>query len=166
MLFRSLEDVEVIELRPAVPELAMRYLGLQDDPRLYIRIGDATELLETAETADLIFVDLYNDAGPDAAHLAWTFLKRCQEKLNPGGWLVINQWGTDDDRPLGAALFRGLYHRHYWECPVKEGNVVVLVPADLEQMLDVADLRQRAEALAPRLGYSLDSLIEALRPAS
>jgi hypothetical protein len=49
---------------------------------------------------------------------------------------------------------------------VKEGNVVVLVPADLEQMLDVADLRQRAEALAPRLGYSLDSLIEALRPAS
>ncbi|KZX64543.1 spermidine synthase [Stutzerimonas frequens] len=164
--FLPLEDVEVIELRPAVPELAVRYLGLQDDPRLYIRIGDATELLETAETADLIFVDLYNDAGPDAAHLAWTFLKRCQEKLNPGGWLVINQWGTDDDRPLGAALFRGLYHRHYWECPVKEGNVVVLVPADLEQMLDVADLRQRAEALAPRLGYSLDSLIEALRPAS
>lgn len=79
---------------------------------------------------------------------------------------MINQWGTDDDRPLGAALFRGLYHRHYWECPVKEGNVVVLVPADLEQMLDLADLRQRAEALAPRLGYSLDSLIEALRPAS
>ena len=164
--FLPLEDVEVIELRPAVPELAVRYLGLQDDPRLYIRSGDATELLETAETADLIFVDLYNDAGPDAAHLAWTFLKRCQEKLNPGGGLVSNQGGTDDDRPLGAALFRGVYHRHYWECPVKEGNVVVLVPADLEQMLDVADLRQRAEALAPRLGYSLDSLIEALRPAS
>lgn len=82
--FLPLEDVEVIELRPAVPELAMRYLGLQNDSRLYIRIGDATELLETAETADLIFVDLYNDAGPDAAHLAWTFLKRCQEKLNPG----------------------------------------------------------------------------------
>jgi spermidine synthase len=144
----------------------MQYLGLQNDPRLYIRIGDATELLETAETADLIFVDLYNDTGPDAAHLAWSFLKRCQEKLNPGGWLVINQWGTDDDRPLGAALLRGLYHRHYWECPVKEGNVVVLVPADLEQQLDLAGLRSRAETLAPRLGYSLDSLIGALRPAS
>ena len=82
-----------------------------------------------------------------------------------------DQWNwhlhaTDDDRPLGAALLRGLYHRHYWECPVKEGNVVVLVPADLEQQLDLAGLRSRAETLAPRLGYSLDSLIGALRPAS
>ncbi|MHB0804230.1 spermidine synthase [Stutzerimonas nitrititolerans] len=164
--FLPLEDVEAIELRPAVPELAMRYLGLQNDSRLYVRIGDAVELLESAETADLIFVDLYTDVGPAAAHLAWNFLKRCQEKLNPDGWLIINQWGTDDDKPLGAALLRGLFHRHYWECPVKEGNVVLLVPAELEQTLDEEGLRQRAECLAPRLGYSLDSLIAALRPAS
>lgn len=164
--FLPLQDVEAIELRPAVPDLAMRYLGLQDDSRLYVRIGDAVELLETAETADLIFVDLYTDVGPAAAHLAWTFLKRCQEKLNPDGWLIINQWGTDDDRPLGAALLRGLFHRHYWECPVKEGNVVLLVPAALEQALDEDGLRRRAAHLAPRLGYSLDPLIAALRPAS
>jgi len=164
--FLPLEDVEAIELRPAVPELAMRYLGLQNDSRLYVRIGDAVELLESAETADLIFVDLYTDVGPAAAHLAWNFLKRCQEKLNLDGWLIINQWGTDDDKPLGAALLRGLFHRHYWECPVKEGNVVLLVPAELEQTLDEEGLRQRAACLAPRLGYSLDSLIAALRPAS
>lgn len=164
--FLPLEDVEAIELRPDVPELAMRYLGLQNDPRLYIRIGDAVELLESAESADLIFVDLYTDLGPAAAHLAWNFLQRCQEKLNPDGWLIINQWGTDENKPLGAALLRGLFHRHYWECPVKEGNVVLFVPADLEQTLDETALRQRAEALAPRLGYSLDSLIDALRPAS
>lgn len=164
--FLPLEDVEAIELRPAVPELAMRYLGLQNDARLYIRIGDAVELLGSAESADLIFVDLYTDVGPAAAHLAWTFLKRCQEKLNPGGWLIINQWGTDDHRPLGAALLRGLFHRHYWECPVREGNVVLLVPADLDQELDEAGLRQRANELAPRLGYSLNSLISVIRPAS
>lgn len=164
--FLPLQDVEVIELRSVVPELASRYLGLTDDERLFIRIGDAVELLETAEPADLIFVDLYTDAGPAAAHLAWQFLKRCQEKLCAGGWLVINQWGTDDNRPLGAALLRGLYHRHYWECPVKEGNVVLFVPSSLEQEMDLEGLRRRATELAPRLGYSLDSLIAALRPAS
>lgn len=164
--FLPLEDVEAIELRPDVPDLAMRYLGLQNDSRLYVRIGDAVELLESAETADLIFVDLYTDVGPAAAHLAWRFLQRCQQKLNPDGWLIINQWGTDEDKPLGAALLRGLFHRHYWECPVKEGNVVLFVPADLDQALDIAALRERASALAPRLGYSLDSLIDALRPAS
>ncbi|MFG3451498.1 spermidine synthase [Stutzerimonas stutzeri] len=164
--FLPLEDVEAIELRPDVPDLAMRYLGLQNDSRLYVRIGDAVELLESAETADLIFVDLYTDVGPAAAHLAWRFLQRCQQKLNPDGWLIINQWGTDEDKPLGAALLRGLFHRHYWECPVKEGNVVLFVPADLDQALDIAALRERAAALAPRLGYSLDSLIDALRTAS
>lgn len=164
--FIELDDVEVIELRPDVPRLAMEYLGLADDPRLTIRIGDALELLDSAESADLIFLDLYTDTGPAVGHLAWKFLESCQAKLNEGGWLVINQWGTDDGKPLGAALLRGLYHRHYWEIPVKEGNVILLVPADLEQMLEPGELAARAAALAPRLGYSLQPLIDVLRPAS
>ncbi|WP_349571803.1 spermidine synthase [Azotobacter salinestris] len=166
LAFLPLEDVEVIELRPDVPRLAMEYLGLADDPRLTIRIGDALDLLPSAESADLIFVDLYTDTGPNVAHLAWNFLADCQRRLNPGGWLVINQWAGDDGKPLGAALLRGLYHRHYWECPVKEGNVILLVPADLDQPLDHEGLLTRAEALAPQLGYSLRPLIEVLRPAS
>ncbi|WP_271407863.1 spermidine synthase [Pseudomonas sp. Q1-7] len=164
--FLPLEDVEVIELRPDVPRLAMEYLGLTDDPRLYVRIGDALELLDSAEPADLIFVDLYTDQGPGVGHLAWNFLAACQKRLSPGGWLVINQWAGDDGRPLGAALLRGLFHRHYWECPVKEGNVVLLVPADLDQTLDLDALKARADALAPALGYSLQSLLDVLRPAS
>ncbi|POP67785.1 spermidine synthase [Pseudomonas syringae] len=164
--FLPLEDVEVIELRPDVPRLAMEFMGLDDDPRLYIRIGDALDLLDSAEPADLIFVDLYTDVGPGVGHLAWNFLQSCQQRLNPGGWLIINQWATDDGKPLGAALLRGLYHRHYWELPVKEGNVILLVPADLDQTLDIDALSGRAEALAPHLGYSLASLIKAIRSAT
>jgi spermidine synthase len=166
MKFLPLEDVEAIELRPDVPRLAMEYMGLADDPRLYIRVGDALELLATAESADLIFVDLYTDTGPGVGHLAWNFLESCQQRLNPGGWLVINQWASDDGKPLGAALLRGLYHRHYWELPVKEGNVILIVPADLDQTLDLDALTERAAILAPQLGYSLGSLIKTLRPAS
>jgi spermidine synthase len=166
MKFLPLDDVEVIELRPDVPRLAMEYMGLDDDPRLYIRIGDALELLDSAETADLIFVDLYTDVGPGVGHLAWNFLQGCQQRLNPGGWLIINQWASDDGKPLGAALLRGLYHRHYWELPVKEGNVILMVPADLEQSLSLDSVAERARQLAPRLGYSLQTLINDIRPAS
>ncbi|WP_437880501.1 spermidine synthase [Pseudomonas sp. LRF_L74] len=166
MTFLPLEDVEVIELRPQVPRLAMQYMGLDDDPRLTIRIGDALDLVESAETADLVFLDLYTDTGPAPGHLAWKFLENCQQRLNPGGWLVINQWGTDDGRPLGAALLRGLFHRHYWEIPVKEGNVILLIPADLEQELVVEDVQARAEALKAQLHYSLQPLIDAIRPAT
>lgn len=79
---------------------------------------------------------------------------------------MINQWAGDDGKPLGAALLRGLYHRHYWELPVKEGNVILLVPEDLEQTLDIDAVRARAAALAPQLGYSLEYLIKAIRPAT
>lgn len=164
--FINLDDVEVLELRPDVPRLAMQFLGLADDLRLTIRIGDAMTLLASAETADLIFLDLYTDTGPAAGHLAWKFLADCQQKLNPGGWLVINQWGSDGGKPLGAALLRGLFHRHYWEIPVKEGNVILLIPASLEQALDTQSVTARCAELAPRLGYSLQSLLDAIRPTS
>ncbi len=91
-----LEDVEVLELRAPLPRIAMDYLGMTDDPRLTIRIGDALELIDSAETADLIYLDMYTDNGPSAGHLAWKFLEKCQDKLNPGGWLIINQWATLD----------------------------------------------------------------------
>jgi len=164
--FLPLEDVEVIELRPEVARLAGEYLGLREDPRLYIRIGDALQLLDSAEPADLIFVDLYTDTGPSAGHLAWAFLERCQQRLQPGGWLIINQWTGADGKPLGAALLRGLYHRHYWEIPLKEGNVVLLVPAALDQSLDLPGLAARARSLRARLGYSLDELLAGLRSAT
>lgn len=161
-----LEDVEVLELREALPRLAMDYFGMTDDPRLTIRIGDALELINSAETADLIYLDMYSDTGPSVAHLAWTFLKTCQDKLNPGGWLIINQWATMDGRPLGAALFRGLFYRHYWEIPVKEGNVILLVPYSFEQSPSIPLLREQAARVAEVLGYDISYLIDVIRPAS
>lgn len=48
----------------------------------------------------------------------------------------------------------------------KEGNVVLLIPAELDQRMDLGRLQARAGELAPRLGYSLQPLIAALRPAT
>ena len=161
-----LEDVEVLELREPLPRMAMEHLAMTDDPRLTIRIGDALELIDTAETADLIYLDMYTDLGPSAGHLAWGFLTKCQNKLNPGGWLIINQWATLDGSPLGAALLRGLFYRHYWEIPVKEGNVILLVPYSFEQTPSIPLMRQQAERIGEQLGYDISYLIDAIRPAS
>ncbi|MFB0963020.1 MAG: spermidine synthase, partial [Pseudomonas sp.] len=134
--------------------------------RLTIRIGDALELIDSAETADLIYLDMYTDNGPSAGHLAWKFLEKCQDKLNPGGWLIINQWATLDGVPLGAALFRGLFYRHYWEIPVQEGNVILLVPYSFEQYPSLELLRSQAARVAQVLGYDISYLLENMRPAS
>ncbi|MDY0207444.1 MAG: spermidine synthase [Pseudomonas sp.] len=161
-----LEDVEVLELREPLPRIAMEHMAMTDDPRLTIRIGDALELIDTAETADLIYLDMYTDMGPSAGHLAWGFLTKCQNKLNPGGWLIINQWATLDGSPLGSALLRGLFYRHYWEIPVKEGNVILLVPYSFEQSPSIPLLREQAARVSEELGYDISYLIDAIRPAS
>ena len=44
--------------------------------------------------------------------------------------------------------------------------MVLLIPADLDQRLNMGRLQARAGELAPRLGYSLQPLIEAMRPAT
>ena len=44
--------------------------------------------------------------------------------------------------------------------------MVLLVPADIDQELDLDELHRRNAALAPQFGYSLESLIKAVRPAS
>lgn len=161
-----LEDVEVLELRAPLPRIAMQHMGMSDDSRLTIRIGDALELIDSAETADLIYLDMYSDTGPSAGHLAWGFLTKCQNKLNLGGWLIINQWATLDGSPLGAALLRGMFYRHYWEIPVKEGNVILLVPSSFEQSPSIPLLREQAARLAEELGYDISYLIDVIRPAS
>ena len=87
MKFLPLDDVEVVELRPEVPRLAMQYLGLDDDPRLTVRIGDALDLLDSAETADLIFVDLYTDTGPASATSPGASWKTARSASAPvAGW--------------------------------------------------------------------------------
>lgn len=158
--------VEAVEIRPAVVQLAREFMGLVEDPRLQIRIGDAREALADCAPADVLFMDLYTDDGPADAHLAWGFLQQCRDRLNPGGWLVINQWSTSNGKPLGAALLRGVFRRSYLECPLTEGNVVLLVPAHDDQVADLAVLAQKAAALEPQLGHSLDVVLQALRPCS
>jgi len=160
----SLYDIEVIELRPDVVRMASQHLGFNaKDERLTLRYGDAMELLQTAEQADLIFMDLYDENGPARGHLAWKFLQDCRDKLNENGWLIINQWATADYQPLAAALLRGVFEHHYWEIPVKEGNVILLVPASYEQTLPLAELRQRAKQLTKILGYRLTNVVERIR---
>ena len=79
---------------------------------------------------------------------------------------MINQWSATDGKPLGAALLRGLFRHHYWECPVVEGNVILLVPASLEQELDEAGTRQRARELTPRIGFDVEAYLDNLRAAT
>lgn len=160
----SLFDAEIIELRPEVLRLVRQHMGFTEDDRMTIRLGDALELLDSAEQADLIFLDLYTETGPSRGHTTWEFLAKCQERLSEDGWLVINQWALLNNKPVASRLLQELFEGHYWELPVTEGNVIVLVPASNRQNLPVEQLRLRAAEVGKRQGYDLLPLLHSIRP--
>lgn len=162
--FLPLHQIQVIELRQEVVRLAREFFGLSDDPRLAIRVADAIQCLPECRPVDLLFVDMYTDKGPGTGHFALDFLATCRRKLNPGGWLIVNQWADKQGRPMGDGLFRRLFDGQYWECPVSEGNVILWVPADALQSFDAKALLRRCRGLD--LGYSLLPLLKAVRRPS
>lgn len=159
----ELFDAEIIELRPKVLQLAQDYMGFTVDERMTIRLGDGWQLLDTAEDADLIFLDMYNEEGPSLAHVAKDFLTRCQARLAANGWLIINQWQFPGQRPLGHNVFCKLFKGGYWELPVSEGNVILLVPANPTEKLPVQRLRERAREVSLQQGYDLSGLLMDIR---
>lgn len=161
--YLPLEKAKAIELRSSVVELAKQHLALPDDPRLEIEIGDAITLLTEQEPTDLIFLDLYTDNGPSEGHSAWDFLGLCREKLKPNGWLIINQWAQHSGSPKDESILKVRFKKYYWECLVDSGNVVLFVPKDEQQKLDLLTIQQKITELEPQLGYSLQSLFNNIK---
>lgn len=164
--FLPLQKAKAIELRVDVISLAKQYLAFPNDPKLSIQVGDALKLLAEQLTIDLLFLDLYTDNGPSEGHSAWDFLGECREKLNPNGWLIINQWALHNGAPKNQSLLNARFHKHYWQCSVQSGNIVLFVPQHKTQMLDFNQLQRRITKLEPQLGYSLQPLFNNLKFAN
>lgn len=156
--FLPLQQAKAIELRADVVSLAKQYLALPNNPKLSIEIGDALELLTKQTAQDLIFLDLYTDIGPSAGHSAWNFLGHCLDQLKPDGWLIINQWAEQNGSPKDEGLLKVRFQKHYWQCSVESGNVVLFIPQNKTQQLNLARLEQQIKELEPKLGYSLQPL--------
>lgn len=102
-----LEDVEVLELRAPLPRMAMEHMAMTDDPRLTIRIGDALELIETAETADLIYLDMYTDLGPSAGIWRGGF-NSMSKQTEPWRLADYQSVGYVRWQSLGSGFFAGI----------------------------------------------------------
>lgn len=162
--YLPLQQATAVELRSCVIELAQQYLAFPQNPKLTIVQNDALKCLEEQAPTDLIFLDLYTDDGPSAGHSEWDFLGLCQQKLTPNGWLIINQWALHDGTPKDNPILKARFKKHYWECLVPSGNVVLFIPQNKQQQLNLNALEQKVTALTPQLGYSLQPLFDALKP--
>ncbi|SDU09863.1 spermidine synthase [Halopseudomonas salegens] len=160
------EQVTAVELRPAVVELAVQWLRLADDSRLQVVRGCADTYLQAQPgSCDLMLVDLYMEGGLSRLQLEGDFFRACRRALHPQGVLVINQWQQrDNGEPFALQMLRDVLGPGALRSEVKEGNVLLFVPANGTLSLDQVAMQQWADDLEPRLGYSLRPFISQLRP--
>ncbi len=94
LLHRCLPDlvVDVVELNPAVVEVARRFFGLREDERLRIIVEDAARFMRQEAPChyDFILLDAFSDGGTPRHLKEPPFLEDVRRRLAPGGVAVIN----------------------------------------------------------------------------
>jgi spermidine synthase len=92
----SMKKVVLAEIDVAVVDIARKYLesvhrGSLDDPRLELRIGDGYQLVrDTAETFDLIVLDLTDPGGPSLELYTPEFYRACGARLTSLGAMTLH----------------------------------------------------------------------------
>jgi spermidine synthase len=140
--------IDSVEIDPVVVDVARRFFGLPEDPRLGVFTTDARRYVQTTDrTYDVVIVDAYY-AESLPFHLTTSeFLREVKSRMAPDGVLAYNVISpVSGDK---SKLFRTTYRTasgvwdHLWSFPIglakdgaaeKRRNVIVLASdADLTQ---------------------------------
>lgn len=151
--------MDVVELRPAVTEMARQYFSLPAGEHIHYHAGDAGQFIAQAEpdAYDLIFSDLYAADSMSPLQETVRFLQDCARALRPAGWLVVNY----PQRPAAnGPLMQALQQQFstLLRCVVPSGNVVIYAsnaPFDLS----LSELQQQAKRAGYEFGIDTSGLV-------
>jgi spermidine synthase len=104
---RYYPDVEIdgVEIDPKLNEVARRFFGADDNPRLRLIAADGRPFLESSdERYDLIVVDAYRQPYVPFQLATQEFFEAARAHLRPGGAIALNVAATPDDRRLSDAI--------------------------------------------------------------
>jgi spermidine synthase len=144
---------EVVEVDPAVVELARRHLGLRRAPGLRVRVGEGREALEQRGpgSADAVIVDAFVGARVPRRLVSAAALAACARVVAPAGVVAVNVVDSpplDEAAAIAAGLAAALPHVFALgpagALARRRGGNVVLVGAHRPLPLD--RLRARAAA--------------------
>lgn len=160
-------QLDCVETRPAVVELAHRYFQLPDHALLKIHIGDgATFVANCPERQyDLILIDAFDSIGVHPSVCRPEFHRAARRALAPNGVLSMNLWITpgapyDSLLKIVAAGFAGQILR----LPVEHRTNLIALGLDKPHTRqDLKSLRELAQELAARYGLDFPKQLRSIR---
>lgn len=163
-------QIDCVETRAGVVDLARRYFALPESPRLTLHLGDGAEFLHAAPDGgyDLILVDAFDSSGVHPSVCSRQFHADCRRALNDAGVLSINLWITpgSGSKDILKDMLRG-FGNPVLRLPVEErANLIALAPVRSVSRKDLKALREPARALAERFRLDFPRQLRRLEHAN
>ncbi len=144
-------NIDVIECRSGVIEVARRFFDLPSDPRLNVIVGEGGALIKQYANEpgryDLLVVDAFDHAAVASTVISHNFFEACYRMLSPEGIMVINLWKTDAKLFKQAVNFLSdTFKGRLLGLPVRDrGNIIYFgFPGRLPK-IKLKDMQARAE---------------------
>jgi precorrin-6B methylase 2 len=153
-------QLQGVELRREVARLAQKYFQLPKHDNIKIHIGDGFKYIETTDNlSDLIIADMYLADGIDQQQLSAQFIENSYNKLNQGGWLVLNYWLDHKmEDHLATALHQ--YFDQIYMCDTGGGNWVIYAgKVDINTTI-INDLKSKG--MSKSAGFSFNYFLRRL----
>lgn len=153
-------QLQGVELRREVARIAYKYFQLPKHRNIKLHIGDGFEYLQKTEIqTDLIIADMYLADGIDQQQLSAQFIATSYQKLNQGGWLVLNYWLDHKmEEHLAEALHQ--YFDQIYMCDTGGGNWVIYAgKVNINsQLINESEIK----SMSKMAGFSLNHFLKRL----
>ena len=168
--FRNCQ-VDVVEMRPLVVDLARQYFLLAEHPRTNIQIMAAETFLADAAPAsyDLALVDIHDADGMAKAVGEDGFFAACRDRLRGRGILVINLFSGDRDgfyQRVTKNLEEAFQDRVLYLPVARKRNCIAFAFRQELSAGLVQSLPRRAADLGSRFGIEFPDLLRELIKAN
>jgi spermidine synthase len=157
---------EVLEINPQVVAVARRLFELPTaDARLIVRVCDAAEFVAAEGSGyDAILVDGYDGESQVPELASPAFYGACRRRLERGGVLVVNLWGSDGRFDEYLARIEAVFPSSTLCLPAeKPGNVIVFGFRDPPAAARWDELERKALDLEARYALEFGRFVRGLR---
>lgn len=163
-------DIEAIETREAVRDVARSHFLLPDDPRLTLHFTDGgnfvrNKSLDSEGEYDLIFVDAFVDNGIARSVCGISFFEACRSLLGEQGILSMNLWNGDfiTARDMLEDI-RDSFDGNVLHLPVEgKDNTIALAGNGTRMKKQLKRLKQQAETLGTLTGIEYNAYVKQLK---
>ncbi len=146
--------IDVVELDPAVVEVAKRFFEVKEDARLRITVQDGRLFLRRSEAKyDLIVLDAYFAEGIPFHLATREFFELARAHLTPGGLIAANIVGAVEGKE--SKLFRALYRTYGQVFPG-----LYAFPLEYGRDREAGTVRTNILVASPRAGVTRAQVIE------